>query len=88
MAQKLTVSFVHGAFNCDQARIHMGCKVSGHLSRYVADLCAAYILYRNGISKHRTSDILTRSKSAANIPVISVIWFSNEADLFSNINKA
>lgn len=54
MARKLTISFVHGAFNCDQARIDMGRKLSGHLSRYVADLCTAYILHRNGISKHHT----------------------------------
>jgi hypothetical protein len=54
MMRKLTISFVHGAFNCDQARIDVGCKFSGYLSRYVADLSAAYILHRNGISKHHT----------------------------------
>ena len=88
MSWRLTISFIHGAFNCDQARIDMGCKFSGYLSRHVTDLCAADILHGNGISKHQTSDILIHSKNTAHIPVISVIWFSDKADLFSNINKA
>ena len=49
---KLTVSLVHGAFNCDQVRIKKGCEFGGQLSRYMANLCAAYILHRNGISRH------------------------------------
>ena len=48
---KLTVSLVHGTFDCDQARINDGGKFGGHLPGYVADLRTTYILHSNGISK-------------------------------------
>jgi hypothetical protein len=48
---KLTISLIHGTFNCDQARIDDGSKFGGHLPRNVADLRMTYVLHSNGISK-------------------------------------
>jgi hypothetical protein len=85
----LTISFVHGAFDCNQTRIDKGCELGGCLPRYMTDLRKTYVLYRNSISNSPSKSlILSQANSAHNPPIIFVLRFSNEANLFPGINKA
>ncbi len=84
---KLTIALVHGTFDGDQARINEGRKFGSHLPRHVTDLCSTNILHSNGISNLIHETYLQFKSAVRNLPVISVLWLSDEADLLSGVNK-